>query len=517
MNFFLQWVAPPLVGAVIGYVTNAIAIKMLFRPLTEKHVFGLRVPFTPGILPRQRHKLAVNIGNMVSRELLTESIVRDRLHSAEFRSLVERSVAGYTEKLLSSTIAQTASGASDLGRTVGSVVGRFVASDSFSALVRSVVRHATEKLGSRSLSDFFGNDEDAGAFPDAATLFERLLVSLSSPETEHRIAEGLESFLRTGAEDGKSAGSFLPDSLPAGAARLAELLYPLVADAAVRFLNEPATRTELEAKGKIILRDAIMEMSALQRFFISAAQYDRTLNDRMPAIVDGFVARVEETVQAAATRRRFLGAVQDGVEDLLSAPMDEALSRLRTDRSAFSRLLASGIASAAGMPGARDRLRSLFTGFFSALEKEPLERVVRERLGLDPLAIADMASYSLVAYVRAECGEAVPRLVDAFLSEHGADRVSKFLGVDDAEKAAWDAAIAEKAIALFDERVAAVIESLEVRTMVSDRIDSLDMEDVERIVLDVLAGQLKWIDFFGAILGALMGLAQSLLALIIRG
>lgn len=513
MNFFLQWIAPPLVGAVIGYVTNAIAIKMLFRPLTEKRVFGLRVPFTPGILPMQRHKLAVNIGNMVSRELLTESIVRDRLRTAEFRSLVERSVAGYTEKLLSSSISQAASSASDFGRSVGAVVERFVVSDSFSNLVRSVVRRAVDKIGARTLSDLFV--DSSGAFPDLSSLLERLLGSLSNRETEKRIADAVESFLRTRAEEGNPLGSYLPDTVASDAARLADLLYPAVVDAVVRFLNERDTRIELEAKGKVILRDAIMELNAFQRFFVSAAQYDKTLNDRMPAIVDGVVERIEETARTDQTRIRFIETVRTGVEDILSKPVDDALSGLKTDRPSLSRSIAKGVVAVAGSPASRSSLHGLLAGLFSALEKEPLERIARDRLGLDPSALADMAAYSLVAYVRAECGEAVPRLIDGFLRQHGSDQVSMFLGVDDAEKAKWDLVIAEKVLAMFDERIAAVIDSLDVRTMVSDRIDSLDMEDVERIVLDVLAGQLKWIDIFGAFLGALMGLFQSLLAVLI--
>ena len=32
----LPWILPPLLGAIIGYVTNRIAIKMLFRPLNPK-------------------------------------------------------------------------------------------------------------------------------------------------------------------------------------------------------------------------------------------------------------------------------------------------------------------------------------------------------------------------------------------------------------------------------------------------------------------------------------------------
>ena len=512
MNFFFLWVVPVLAGAVIGYVTNAVAIKMLFRPLTEKRILGIRIPFTPGILPSQRHKLALNIGKMVSRELLTEAIVRERLRTPEFRSLIERSISGYTDGLLSSSISKVSASSSDLGKSVGSVVERFVISDAFASLVRSVIRHAFEKIGSRTLSDLFGNN--SSGFPDLPSLAERLISSLSTAETEKRIAEVIESFLRTGVEEGKALATYLPASSAAGAARLSDLLYPIAVDTLMRFLNERETRADLESKGKVLLRDAIMEMNAFQRFFISAAQYDKTLNERMPAIVDNFIARIEETAKDDDTRKRFIDAIAGGVERLLSKPIDEALSTLKTDRASIARTIAGKLTSAISSPFGRPTFSRLFANFFSSLEKETIDKILRDRLGLDPFALSDMAAYSLVAYVRAECSEAVPRLVDGFLREHGSERISQLIGVDAAEKAKWDAAITEKAIILFDERVSAVIESLDVKVMVSDRIDSLDMEDVERIVLDVMADQFKWIDIFGALLGGLMGLFQSLLTII---
>ena len=44
----LPWLAPPMLGAVIGYVTNRIAIQMLFRPRAEKRILGFRVPLHAG-------------------------------------------------------------------------------------------------------------------------------------------------------------------------------------------------------------------------------------------------------------------------------------------------------------------------------------------------------------------------------------------------------------------------------------------------------------------------------------
>lgn len=61
----IQILAGPLIGAIIGYITNYIAIKMLFRPLEAKYIFGIKVPFTPGIIPRRKYELADALGKAV--------------------------------------------------------------------------------------------------------------------------------------------------------------------------------------------------------------------------------------------------------------------------------------------------------------------------------------------------------------------------------------------------------------------------------------------------------------------
>jgi uncharacterized membrane protein YheB (UPF0754 family) len=99
MKDYLRLLVPPLAGAIIGFVTNVLAIRMLFRPLKAYHVFGLRIPFTPGILPRERAKLARSIGAMVQRELLTPEILRERLAGTDLRERFSRGLSRYTGQL----------------------------------------------------------------------------------------------------------------------------------------------------------------------------------------------------------------------------------------------------------------------------------------------------------------------------------------------------------------------------------------------------------------------------------
>ncbi|MEL6604405.1 MAG: DUF445 family protein [Cyanobacteria bacterium J06614_10] len=62
---------PPILGGVIGYFTNDIAIKMLFRPYSAKYFFGRRVPFTPGLIPSNQARLAQKVSDVIMRSLLT--------------------------------------------------------------------------------------------------------------------------------------------------------------------------------------------------------------------------------------------------------------------------------------------------------------------------------------------------------------------------------------------------------------------------------------------------------------
>ena len=74
---------PPILGGVIALSTNWIAIKMLFRPLKEKRIFVVRLPFTPGLIPKERGRLARKLGDAISKHLLTPDIIADKLANPE--------------------------------------------------------------------------------------------------------------------------------------------------------------------------------------------------------------------------------------------------------------------------------------------------------------------------------------------------------------------------------------------------------------------------------------------------
>jgi hypothetical protein len=157
----LPWAAPPLLGAAIGYITNDIAIRMLFRPLTEKRLFGIRLPFTPGIIPRQRYQLAESIARMVSGELITAEAVRARMRLPAFREKLEANLLSLLGDLLDKPLGAVAGPDREavlaaLEHFLADALAGFFSSRSFLHGARALVAGGIHRLADLTLGEALG-------------------------------------------------------------------------------------------------------------------------------------------------------------------------------------------------------------------------------------------------------------------------------------------------------------------------------------------------------------------------
>lgn len=103
-----SYILAPLVGGIIGYVTNDIAIRMLFRPHKAKYIMGWRVPFTPGIIPKEKERIAEAVGTAISDNLMSEAVLEKYLLSDNMVNRVRTSIVDFiaNQKTNSETVAQ---------------------------------------------------------------------------------------------------------------------------------------------------------------------------------------------------------------------------------------------------------------------------------------------------------------------------------------------------------------------------------------------------------------------------
>lgn len=70
MNNFITILILTIVGGLIGWITNILAIKLLFRPINPIKIPILNIEIL-GLIPKRKNEIASNIGEVISNELIS--------------------------------------------------------------------------------------------------------------------------------------------------------------------------------------------------------------------------------------------------------------------------------------------------------------------------------------------------------------------------------------------------------------------------------------------------------------
>lgn len=216
----LSYIIAPLLGGVIGYITNDIAIRMLFRPHTAKYVFGIHIPFTPGIIPKEKGRIAEAVGGVISENLMNKEVLEKYLLSEDMiekvRSAVEEFIA--TQQRNNETVVQF------LGHylskeeidTIAQNINRSITKQTYEKLADSsvgekvayiAIDHVAQKLtidGAQELLSGIGGalggigGMAAGLF--GGNIVTKFLGMLREP-AEHFLANNINTMLRNNGEE----------------------------------------------------------------------------------------------------------------------------------------------------------------------------------------------------------------------------------------------------------------------------------------------------------------------------
>lgn len=78
MYTYERWLVIPLIGAFIGWITNLLAIRLLFRP---HRPFRLIFWTLQGVIPKRRAEIAASVARVVDKDLLPLPEVVAQLHT----------------------------------------------------------------------------------------------------------------------------------------------------------------------------------------------------------------------------------------------------------------------------------------------------------------------------------------------------------------------------------------------------------------------------------------------------
>ena len=101
-HLILQFLMMVAVGILIGWFTNYLAIKLLFRPYKEMNFFFFKIQ---GLIPKRRDEISENIADVVEKELISVDDIENKLKEVEFDDgMIEKVLDKLVEEKLKKSI-----------------------------------------------------------------------------------------------------------------------------------------------------------------------------------------------------------------------------------------------------------------------------------------------------------------------------------------------------------------------------------------------------------------------------
>ncbi len=516
----LNYASPPVVGAFIGYFTNMVAIKMLFRPLRPWRVLGCKVPFTPGVIPSKRGELAVNIGEMVGEHLLTSKEIGQALANESFQNHLYRLIENRGSVLLHKDLGPLPSlipkeyqvyfvvAVKALSHQIQEGIHGFVGSPAFATMMETPLEQQLTRLLTLPIADVFSSEERSRSY---AFIEKYLSLMLAGPA----VAGGIEAFVQqkvfAAISQGKTVAEIMPESLRNLVIDSLEKQTPSFLDHLAALAKEPEIREKL-VKG---VRGAVEHfiasmgpMASMVKSFVSMETVEKKVGEYLiekEEDIDGWFHNDEMQQRVAAFLRE---RSQDVLETPLSAILQEdqavqverfcsQLSRQLTD------LLRGPEISAALATMIWENLETRMEGGALSLG-ESLWDLMGDR-GMDK-GKAWVKKEALMLFRSEGARKALNGLTQALLQkllDRPIGRLAALLpsGVRDG----LYRSIQQMASDMLSAEVPGLVASLNLKQIVQEKVDSLDLLRLERLLLSIMEEQFKYINLFGAILGFIIG------------
>lgn len=528
----LNYASPPVVGAFIGYLTNMVAIKMLFRPLKPWRVLGMRIPLTPGVIPSKREELAVNIGEMVGEHLLTSKEIGQALANESFQthlygliegrgsallhrdlgplpSLVPKGYQSYFDVAVKAVACQAQDG-----------ITSFVASPAFATIVETAIDQQLDRILATSLAEIFPGKEREGGY---AFIEKNLARMLANPAMEQWLETFIQQKVYGTLRQEKTLADILPQSLQTLIVSTIEEQTPALLVRFAVVLNEPEMRDKIVKGVRAGVENFISSMgpmAGMVKTFLNMETVEKKVREYL-------IEKEEDIVgwlQNEEVQQRVSTILREKSRDFLATPLvrmvgDAAGAREGEEATAgqadkvehFCSQLSLQLAAFLREPETTTALASMIRDNLEThMEggKLPIGEVLWDLMGDAGLARgktwikAEVLAILRSGDTRKNLNAITQSLLQGLLARP-IGRLSALLpaGVRDG----LYLSIQKMASAMLSAEVPGLVESLNLKEIVRQKVDSLDLMRLERLLLSIMEEQFKYINLFGAILGFLIG------------
>jgi uncharacterized membrane protein YheB (UPF0754 family) len=526
MNSILPLLASPVLGAFIGYLTNYVAIRMLFRPLRAWRLFGFTLPMTPGVIPKKRDQLAENIGKMVGNHLLTSTDVQQALSEQGFHRELRNLLDSRLDHLMHRDLGPVATLVPERFRgyfetgiriftwRISRHLHKYLASARFAGDVSAIVDRRLEQILAAELGLLVQEPARARVGDALEKSISRLFAG---PGFEAWLEESLKRRLSAMLAAERTLADLLPGSFLQLLLQRLEQETPKLLNRIAGALEEPAMQDRIARAIVASLQKLIASMGPMASLlggFLNPEAVDRRIRSYLAEHREELLRwQHDEMVQ-----RRLTLLLREKVELLFNTPVSNLLARVNPEMQVAIRgEMAALLVALLRKPEVAAFCGKLLRQGLEEQASRPLGDLLIDLAGKEGVAKGrEWAAEEVIALLRSpETKKILERMISETLQrlafEQPLGSLADFLpgGV---RKGISDLLLAQTSD-LLSREVPGLVDSLNVQQMVARKVGSLDLLSLEGLLLGIMQEQFKYINILGAILGLMIGSLNLLLIL----
>lgn len=494
-----------LIGAIIGYFTNWLAIKMLFKPRTEKRIGGIKVPFTPGLIPKEKARIAKSVAESVGEHLINKESISKTLDKPEVKTKVKSALdnkamqllnkEGTLEGRLKDIFKDSYNEKEEFleGKIYDKTITILEDKEKQDEVVKFAIGFIKKKLEKEPtlIVECLNN-------VDLKEVIKRISEKIDQQETAEIIAEKIDKIITDLENSDKVIKDYIPDRASDAIEKLVYDNKKVIVKEICDILRSPEVSVKIKQE---ILGKILGGLGGMIAMFIS-----------VDGIYEKFANSIEEYLAQPQNAEQVCKYIVSYINKLLNNNVSDAVKKLPAGISVDIAVILSNKVN--GLLTDKDnvqKLRDKLVGFVAShssydellckFDKDyasKLEKLLRE-------SISKLIESSEVREgVKKAISRAKKELLSYEISKDENTKNEIIKGINNLFESNYDAFI--------ENDLQGVIELIDVQSIVEEQINAFDVDEGERIILGIASKELSAITWLGAVLGGILGILSPVLS-----
>ncbi len=464
----INLITTPLVAGVVGYITNKIAIKMLFRPYEPKwYTLGWQ-----GIVPKTRPKLAVKISEIVGQKLLAHDDFLYALENNDVKSKIHNIIAGKLQNVTAKDI---------------HAVIRLINLEDKIISNRETINNVLNNAASYAVDTFLSKKININDFKEPVT---NLIQSFN---IEKAVDIQLENTINEIFNNNKTLKEILPQALLERKNDLIEYLTITIM-ANIRKLGRNDMVKSVLTQKVINFKDNMLSsasgMDILKagfiNLFISNEKIEQIIEKEMPHIADDLSTNPN-------IYKNIYKTIEDEIDNVLNKQTSELMVKFGfQDNHDILLYIKSNFLKDTNI---LDKISSLILDTLNKYNNLSLKEILK----LINIDIYKFIKIDILDIINAENYKETKSNLINKLSLFISSNYNNISSV-----------ITELTVKLIKNNLKYALNAINIEKIVKDKINALPLPEVENILFSFMKEHFKWINILGFFIGFAIGLMQAL-------